>query len=269
MTSAMARPDEVGISLPVFRQRLAEEESAGGIAVFFRRDDPVERGFDDQAVDDPLGALDRELRLVALLDDNGERRLVGGGARLHIHFELRQPLAGFGQREDVLLRFDGADQIVGHRVELAATDVVARREQGDGIFRRLDGAVGLRLGHLLLRFVHLGLGLLEREHLVGRIDLEHHFAGLHRRAGREQRDQPQRAARGWHHERRGPARADLAVGVHRELQRRFHNARRGQTVAAAVRQRRHGEQERRCGRRDHQPDDADDQQPAFHRGLRI
>ena len=84
----------------------------------------------------------RQLRLVLLLDEHGERRLVGRGARLDVLLELREPLPRFLEREDVFLRVDGADQIVGRGVELAAPHVVARGEERDGVLGGLHGAVG-------------------------------------------------------------------------------------------------------------------------------
>ena len=91
-----------------------------------------------------------------------------------------EPVTRFFERQDVLLRVDRADQIVGGRVELAAAHVVARGQQRHLILGGLNGAVGLHLHDLLLGLRELRLRLLERELLVGRIDLEDDVARLDR-----------------------------------------------------------------------------------------
>ena len=74
-------------------------------------------------------------------------------------------------------------------VELAAADVVARGQQRHFILRRLHGRVGLHLDDLLLGFGQIRLRLLERELLVGGIDLEDDVARFHGGAGRQQLDE--------------------------------------------------------------------------------
>ena len=59
------------------------------------------------------------------------------------------------------------------RVELAAPHVEPRRQQRHLVLRRLHGGVGLHLHDLLLGLGELGLRLLERVLLIGRIELHH------------------------------------------------------------------------------------------------
>ena len=89
----------------------------------------------------------------------------------------------------------GGDELVAHRVELGAAHVEPRREQRDVVLRRLHGGVGLHLDDFLLGLGHLRLRLLERELLIGRIELHHHVVRLDRHAGRHQLDDAERARR--------------------------------------------------------------------------
>ena len=157
------------------------------VAVLLQGDDAVERRLHHQAVDDLLGALHGEHRLLALLLRHRHRRLVVRGARLDVFVELRQPALRLFERQHVLLRGDGGDELVAHHVELGAAHVELRREQRDVVLRLLHGGVGRHLRDFLLGLGNFRLRLLERELLIGRIELHHHVVFLDRHAGLDQR----------------------------------------------------------------------------------
>ena len=74
------------------------------------------------------------------------------------------------------------DQVLVDRaVELGAADVEARGQQLDLVLRGLDRGVRLALDDFLLGLLELGLRLLERVDLLGRIELDQDVAGLDRR----------------------------------------------------------------------------------------
>ena len=76
------------------------------------------------------------------------------------------------------------DQLVAGRVELAAAHVEPRREQRDVVLGLLHRRVGLHLDDFLLGLGQLRFRLLERELLIGRIELDDDVALLDRDAGR-------------------------------------------------------------------------------------
>ena len=63
-----------------------------------------------------------------------------------------------------------------------AAHVEPRGQQRDVVLRALDRGIRLHLDDLLLCLGELRFRLLERVLLIGRIELDHRFAGLHRRA---------------------------------------------------------------------------------------
>ncbi len=70
-------------------------------------------------------------------------------------------------------------------VELGAADVEARGQQRHFVLRRLRRGVRLHLDDFLLRLGDLGLRLVDRELLIGRIELDDDVARLHGGAGRQ------------------------------------------------------------------------------------
>ena len=75
-----------------------------------------------------------------------------------------------------------------------AAHVEPRGQQRHVVLRRLHGRVGLHLDDFLLGLGKLRLRLLERELLIGRIELHHHVVFLDRHAGLDQLDDAERAA---------------------------------------------------------------------------
>ena len=97
---------------------------------------------------------------------------------LDVHFELRQALARFVEAAAGAARPERADQFVGAGVELGAPTLEPGLQQRDFVVGRLRRGFGLRLGDFLLRELQVELGLLERELLLGRIELDDDVAGL-------------------------------------------------------------------------------------------
>ncbi len=181
------------------------------------RDEAVERRAHLQVVDVAACDLDGHLRLVALLaQDRGrcDRRLA---LALDVHLELREALARFFEQQQVLRREHGADQLVVLRVELGAPHVEARLQQRDFVFGRLHRGFGLGLGNLLIGELQVELGLLERELLLGRIELDDHVAGFDRGARRHEAHDRHLAANRRDGELHRADRAQLAGGVHRHV----------------------------------------------------
>jgi hypothetical protein len=112
-------------------------------------------------------------RLRALLLHDGQRRLAGRGAGLHVLFELLETAPGFLERQQVLPGGDGRDELVAERVELGAPHVEPRAEQRHLVLRLLHGGIRPHLDDLLVGLGQLRPGLLEGVLLVGRIELHH------------------------------------------------------------------------------------------------
>ena len=203
--------------------------------------------------------------------DDRQRGLVGRGARLDVELQLCEPVTRFFERQDVLLRVDRADQIVGGRVELAAAHVVARGQQRHLVLGGLNGAVGLHLHDLLLGLRQFRFRLPERELLVGGIDLEDDVAlpspAVPVGTSLTRRSVP--PADGAHQGRR-PARTQFAGRVHGELQAARGRPGWSASSEVAIGQRRHGRHERRADDRRRPRPSADPEKRApLHEALRI
>ena len=196
-----------------------EDHAARRVAILLDRYDAIERRANDEAFDDLLGALHRELGLVLLLERHRERCLVGRLPRFHVFLQLSESPPRFFKRQLVFLGIHRPDELVRRRVQLAASHVKSRGQQRHFVLRGLDGGVGLDLDDVLLGLVEFRLGLFEGVLLIRRIELDDRRARLDAHSSLHECDQAQHATNRGRNERDGAARAQIAIGMNGEFQR--------------------------------------------------
>jgi len=202
---------------PVVGHRAAEIDAAERLEIRANGDEPVERRPNMQALDVAFGHLHREPGLVALLTLTVGRRVDRIAMGLDVSFDLREALLRFLERQHVLLRLDGAHELVRLHVEFGAPHVVARVQQRDFIVALLHRRLRIGLDDLLLGKLQIEPRLFEVEFLFGSIELDDDVAGSHRGAGVRQLDDLELAAHRGHGKLRRARRAQIADGVHRHL----------------------------------------------------
>ena len=97
---------------------------------------------------------------------------------LDVLLDLRVALLRFVEQQQVLLRLDRAVELVAARVELGAPDVVPGVQERHIVLRDLHGGFRVRLRHLLLGLIEIEARLLERERLLGGVELDDDVARL-------------------------------------------------------------------------------------------
>ena len=107
---------------------------------------------------------------------------------LHVHFELREAVARFLEEQLVLRGQHGADQFVGARVELGPPGLEARLQQRHLVVGGLRRGFGLGFRNLLIRELEVEGRLLERELLLGRVEVDDDVAAFHGGAVGDQLD---------------------------------------------------------------------------------
>ena len=218
---------ECHVADTVFRERRErEDDAAERLEVLPPRDIAFERRADLELVDHPFRSLDRQLRLHPLRLQLGAGSAGRVAADRHVALQLCELLSRLFKQDDVLLRLQRTDKIVGACVQLGAADLEPRVQQRHFVFRRFHRVGGRRLRDLLPCLLQVELRLLEIERRFGGIELDDRIAGLDGGTRFGERDDLQLAAGGRREDLCGAPGADLAGRVDGDLHRAALDARR-------------------------------------------